>query len=355
MTHTVLKLDQLMAFLNWLYMQREEVFELEVPYLKKPVLKVEIPSDSQRGRVHSIITQSDFGDLTPGSSLKYDDILTCLLASGVVQPVNWSEATQEIEGFVRRDLTGGERFGLIAFDTNALMFRCYSLFERHTRTGQSRMRSPTYGYLLSSGVQRELAPLEFKYKQEDISKMKDQYQCAWFDFRDYLNQPGDNQRRFWLGRVEAANMQGSKNCVKCESELPTSPKEKGGDKDLVIIDSLVNHSKRQNVDAMVISYDDQFVATAHQLGLRGIRLDRPATGSLEHSTYETEWTAIRDLIYVFSVLFGAVRAAWQQDEWTLFQGIWPGKKEENWMAEEVSVSTDDPRLSDILMMARRLA
>ncbi len=343
----------LMSILNWLYINGERTINLETPFIERPIMTISLSDNSQNWRIHLIVEKNDFSVSEKESEIQYADVGVYLMASGVIYPSNWNGAMEELRNFVKERLNRGSKFPRIAFDTSALMRRHFTHIDRHLRPDPKKSRNTAgYGYLLCSGVRKELVSWEAKYKREDAKRLSSAYPERYHNFSSFLGQPKYPQRKYWLGFVEIEKMKDTRLLAQCESQNPTSERE--GDRDLKIIESLIKHSKEQDEDVITITADREFAANAHKMNLRSILLEmypQQAT-SKEHLV---DWTILCDTLYVFAVLCGTIRVRWNDNHHVSIAGIWAGKKEEHWYAEKTSVKTDHTGLNRVLDIVEKLS
>ena len=238
----------------------------------------------------------------------------------------------------------GDKPRRIVFDTVALNRRYYSVLEGQLSSIIETRKPVRCGvsHLTATGILRELAKYDFKYRQKQLSELSNELQVDWFDFKGFTNQLMSRDRQFRLGDVEGKKMCNSGRCVRVSSAV-------GGDE---IIKALEKHSRYNREEILAVSEDSDFVSKCKSFEINALRLDR---GRLPTDAIKARWIEVCDLLHVLAITLGVIRLKWDNDNWLLIEGIWRGKKEESWNQERVRLSTENMNSLTWLIDFERIA
>ena len=343
MKHVDLSPPGLIAVLNWLNQNTACKFEIETPWSKKPILSMEL-TKSTTGAILSLkARESDFYRAASIEEIDLLKIECAFFASGIVKPSEWTTLIEEVKEIAGRNLLRGDRPRRIVVDTVALNRRYYSVLEREL-SYMFGTRVPTgwgVGYLTTTGILRELAKYDRKYRPGRLDMFSQEITVDWFDWGSFTNQLMSKDRLFRLGDVEGKKMCNSGRCVRTSSRV--------GDDE--IIKSIANHSRYNREEILTVSEDSDFVSKCKLYEINAIRLDRD---QLPSGFINARWLETCDLLYVLAVTLGVIRVKWD-DDWLLIQGIWRGKKEESWNQEHVRLSGTNRELMKWLIDFKAIA
>ncbi len=318
--------------------------EIETPWSKKSIMSIDFVESTTIANISVKCTRSDFHETACNEGIDQSTIECAFYASGIVKPLGWTALLEEIDEIRSRNFLQGDRPRRIVFDTVALNRRYYSVLENQL-SSMFGTRAPVgwgVSYLTTTGILRELAKYDWKYRQEQLVKLSEELQVDWFDWKGFTNQLMSRDRVFRLGDVEGKKMCNNGRCVRASSAV--------GDDE--IIKSLEKHSRYNREEMLAVSEDSDFVSKCKSFEINALRLDR---GRLPSGPIKARWIEVCDLLYVLSVTLGAIRLKWDDANWLLIEGIWRGKKEESWNQEHVRLSTENKELLKWLVDFKTIA
>lgn len=329
----MLKPMQLYALFNWLCKGSHCNVEIESVWSKEPIISMRFNEQIASASVIMHFTSPSFRFFDDNEGLTRFELLKTVAAAGVIKPRRWKKTIDDLVKFSKRDLFRGERPFCIAFDTNALINRYYTLVDRELLRFVDGKQHMGWGYVITQGILEELATFEKKYKDADIQRLTKTTPCNWFDYTTFARQLVGKSRMFRLGSVEAHKMMNDKHCFKISS----------GRGDDEIISSLSFYQSDQGIDLFAISEDSDFISMCNYRGIQGGRLDPPtAVGS--EKIDNVEWRELADLIYILAIRLGAIRLKYGKGQSCVIKGIWTGKKIEPWNNEMIMFMTEDSDL-----------
>ncbi|MHA2040765.1 MAG: hypothetical protein ACXACG_08775 [Candidatus Thorarchaeota archaeon] len=334
---------ELIAALNWLDQNNLHEISIETPWSKEQFVSIELEEPIANANLSINSTKSDFSETAHKENIDQTTIESAFFASGIVKPIGWTDLMIEIDEIRSRNLLQGDRPRRIVFDTVALNRRYYSVLERQL-SSLIGIREPVgwgVSYLTTTGILKELAKYDWKYRQEQLVKLSQEFPVDWFDWKGFTNQLMSRDRVFRLGDVEGKKMCNSGRCVRASSRV--------GDDE--IINALEKHARYNREEILAVSEDSDFVSKCKSYEINALRLDR---GRLPSGIIKARWIEVCELQYVLAVILGAFRTIWN-DGWFLLEGIWRGKKEESWNQERVRLSSENKELIKWLIDFKAIA
>ncbi len=343
MNYVELSPSELVAAMNWLNQNQVNKLDIETPWSTKPILSMGLAESTTDVSLSIKSAKSDYIKVTFDKGVDISTVDCAFFASGIVQPLGWNELTKEIEEIQNRNLLQGNKPRRIVLDTVALNRRYFSIIENQLSSQAGTRESGGWGvsYLTTTGILRELARYDRKYRPEQIGRLSEEMHKDWFDWKEFSNQLMSKDRQIRLGDVEGKKMCNSGRCIRESSRV--------GDDG--IIEALERHVRYNKEEILAVSEDTDFVSKCKSYEITALRLDR---GHLPNSPIQTRWIQTCDLMYVLSVTLGVIRLKWD-GSWLLLQGIWLGKKEESWNQEHVRLSSGNRSLMKWLADFRAIA
>jgi len=334
---------ELIAALNWLDKNDFHNLFIETPWSKKQITSIELEPSTANTNISISSSKSDFNETALKESIDQTVVECAFFASGIVKPIGWTDLMTEIDEIRSRNLLQGDRPRRIVFDTVALNRRYYSVLEQQISSAVGIREPSGWGvsYLTTTGILKELAKYDWKYRQDQLVKLSEELPVDWFDWEEFTNQLMSKDRLFRLGDVEGKKMCNSGRCVRASSDV----------KDDEIIKALERHSRYNREEILAVSEDSDFVSKCKSFEINALRLDR---GRMPSGPIKARWIEVCDLLYVLAVTLGVVRIKWD-DEWLLLNGIWRGKKEESWNQERVKLSSENNELLKWLTDVKTIA
>ncbi|MFW9804780.1 MAG: hypothetical protein ACFFFC_19145 [Candidatus Thorarchaeota archaeon] len=335
--------SELIAALNWLDHNDLREISVETPWSKKQIVSIDLEESKANAHLSIEVEKSDFNEAIREEGIDHTTIECAFFSSGIIKPNGWADLMTEINEIRGRNLLQGDKPRRIVFDTVALNRRYYSVLEQHLSSSIGT-REPVgwgVGYLTTTGILKELAKYDWKYRQEKLLKLSKEFPVDWFDWKEFTNQLMSRDRVFRLGDVEGKKMCNSGRCVRASSRV--------GDDE--IIKSLEKHTRYNREEILAVSEDSDFVSKCKSFEINALRLDR---GRLPSGAIKARWVEVCDLFYVLAVTLGVIRMKWD-GSWLLLKGIWRGKKEESWNQEHVRLSSEDNSLLKWLIDYKSIA
>lgn len=288
------KREHLMAFLDSLYLDGET--RLPVKVAGETIGTIALGEKA-------VFRVSDYISLDDELHGDYSIVRQAIIAGGMAKFENW----EELISLIRR-YRGDGRPLYIGFDTNALLYRVPSKLLADERLRERG--SLIFDLVYSDEVQRETAGLvndKLPYGRE---------------LGNYSNQPTPRARLASLGRVELRRIQ------LLGAERVSSREALRGDEKIALDYKVFAEEKDANV--IVLTADDRAYAQMDTLrgsGLIPFKLN-PAFSFGE--TLKGEWEELRDTLYTLAAVLGEVHVGRYR-----LNGIWAGKKTEDWNEERV--------------------
>lgn len=319
--------NQQYSIFNWFLRKSTTKFSIEIPWLSNPIIEVSLHQDRPNADIEVLTEYDTFDNIPDAEDIDSREFKAMLVTAGVLKPDGWDEAISTIEGETDRNLYEGDRPCRVVFDTNAFLRRYFTLVDRALRRRNAGNSMLGWGYVVTSGIRRELTVYENKYKSGTLKDYENAHGDSWFDFSEFNNQLTSSDRLFRIGSIDCEKMMQSGRCLRVSS--------KKGDSN--IIDGLQKHSHYQSVDLIAVAEDNDFVSKCKPSEIRACRLDIP---KFRGHISNINWLELSELLYVLAVRFGAIRLLWDNSKTTEIQGIWRGKKEKPWINEQVLVRPD---------------
>jgi hypothetical protein len=263
----------------------------------------------------------------------YADLVTCFYASGILRSSGEAELKEKLKEGVKRDFLKGNKPLFIGYDTNSLRHRTNVIVERML-SSISRDAATKIGICLNESVKHELrGQWDHKYKKSEVDDLGP-------DFRKFLNQHPKNSRLARIGAVEYKHLLAQPN---------TGEASGSGTGDNAIISSYETFIKERNVDLLLISGDNDFVAMAHDERIPALFMRQPVSCGSE---VIAGWDRVVDLLYCAAVVFGHIILSGIS-----IYGVWTGKVEEDWDNYHLFIERSDdkdqlPLFRDLEIIAR---
>ncbi|MDK2833805.1 MAG: hypothetical protein PWR29_832 [Methanolobus sp.] len=240
----------------------------------------------------------------------HNDLQVCYYAASLWRSDNEPELIEIIREGCNRDLLKGQKPLFIGYDTNSMRHQTTRVVEDIV-SHISRKGNTSMGYCLSENVKAELRyQWDAKYRFEEIKELATHLPFA----NKFLNQPPKDARMARLGAVEYKRIMSLPNCQETDG--------KGRTGDEKIINSYESFRDKRNVDILLISGDNNFVAMAHEERMQAIYMKQPVR---HHDVLELRWEDVTEMIYIVAIVFGYI----QINGISVF-GSWKGKLEEDW-------------------------
>lgn len=269
----------------------------------------------------------------------YDDLpdesnyVRCLVASGVLAVENRAEIEKYVRRHGYRDLEAGHAPLVLGIDANIMPWRIANVLDIDHQDGtpDNKNRSPTNGYALAKGVEKEL---DWDFKQRQTPSLVSAF---GEEFERLDNQPAGANREGFLGLYEYRRLIADRNTDVIESET--------GDEALVA--SYQKFDAESRKDVLLLSNDFGFIELAAEAGLLAQHVDFPR--SLPRKSTAT-WDDFCSLLYYFAIRFGVIRLPG-----VTVYGLWNGKDGTHWQNEEVVVEARSPKIEPLLERDRTIA
>ncbi|KCZ73384.1 hypothetical protein ANME2D_00450 [Candidatus Methanoperedens nitroreducens] len=309
--------QRLMVLLNEVYYSGGNIIEVSYPPLdllysitlgERCRLSILNKTEYNEKRIDTIKTIGESGKEIPNFN-SYIDTIT---ASGILPPKNAKEIETAINEKCMRDIFKGDKMLFIGFDTNILMLR------------QNRMIIDIYrnrgGICLSYLLSRELArKWDRKYRFEDLQNLHPQ--MAFME--NFPNQPVLSARAARLGSVEYRLIRNNPHT----REIMT-----GDGADLEIVSSYKKFERDNDVDVVLVSGDMNFAGMARDAHMNVIQVKKQTDAS---QRIEIDWEQAAELIYTSAITYGYVSLNGMD-----IYGIWTGKTDDDWNAENLSITLE---------------
>jgi len=218
------------------------------------------------------------------------------------------------------------------------------LFTQLSKLLEQRYRKPKYPiyFLLSEGVKNELITYEYKYKVNDIEKLKDNSAHPGM-IEEFFNQNKFRARIKHLGHMDF---------LKCDENVYSKIVEEDRsisrrDMDSRIIQGLINEIRQQNLKLYLFSQDSDFIARARgNRNLIAKHLEKIPQSKLKKK-YKCSWEDFNRFLYTLAITFGAIKLEFSNNFTIDFYGIWRGKKLNDWERENLKMFTSNPIIERI--------
>lgn len=318
--------SRLIVLLNELYYGGTDTMEISYPPLDllysvrlgdRCMLSVQTKGDYEQARTDASNKLGELRDEIPN----YNNYVDNLTASGILHPKNDDEVEKEINEKCRRDIFRGDKMLFIGFDTNILMYR----LNRRIMDLYGDKGGLCLSYLLS----RELARIwDRKYKFEKVQSPPSQMAFM----KNFPNQPIPAARLARLASVEYRFIRNNPRT----REIMT-----GDGADLEIIDSYKKFERDNDVDVVLVSSDMNFEGMARNAHMNVIPVKKASEAPQK---VEINWEQAAELIYTSAVIYGYISLNGSD-----VYGIWTGKNDDDWNAENLKINIED----DIFKKIRR--
>ncbi len=309
--------QRLIVLLNELHYSGVKAIEVSYPPIdllysislgERCGLSILSKTEYDKKRIDVAGTIGEYGNEIPN----YNNYIDLLTASGILPPKNAEEIEKEINEKCRRDIFKGDKMLFIGFDTNILMHRL------------NRMILDIYGnkggLCLSYLLSRELArKWDRKYKYEKLQELP----SLMAFMKNFPNQPMLSARQARLGSVEYRFIRNNPHTREIMS---------GDGADLEIVDSYKKFERDNDVDVVLVSADMNFAGMARDAHMNVISVKKQ-TNTPERM--EIDWGQAAELIYASAVIYGYVSLNGID-----IYGIWTGKADDDWNAENLSISVN---------------
>ncbi len=309
--------QRLMVLLNELYYSRGSTIEISYPSIdliysitvgERCDLIILNKTEYDRRRIDAIGAIEEFRNEIPN----YNNYIDTLTSSGILPPKNAKEIEAEIREKCKRDIFKGDKMLFIGFDTNILMYRL------------NRMILDLYGnkggICLSYLLSRELArKWDRKYTFEKLQDLPQQIAFM----KNFPNQPLLSARQARLGSVEYRLIRNN----------PHTREIMAGDgADQQIVDSYKKFEKDNDVDVVLVSGDMNFAGMVRDAHMNVIQVKKQNDAP---ERIGIGWEHAVELIYTSAILYGYILMNGID-----IYGIWTGKTDDDWNAENLSITLE---------------
>ncbi|BCW97167.1 MAG: hypothetical protein KatS3mg021_1690 [Fimbriimonadales bacterium] len=254
---------------------------------------------------------------------KHDRLRDAFRAAGIVPPTNLDALKDYLRAAAQSDPARGGDIYYFAFDNNALRNRLYSLYLKSTRRDRSEPN-----LLLSRAVREELDTRGGKILSEFLEAFNRAYQGVAID-QIFANQNRLDDRLRLMALAEYRKVLQSRNC----EELPAAD---SADADGRIIDSYAGYANAVGRKVVVLSSDNEFILRCEA---RPNLIPQMVAYPLElDAAYETDWEALRWLLYQLAVVYGRLDLQLAKGAIVRVYGVWKGKTEHDWLQEHVKIT-----------------
>lgn len=246
--------------------------------------------------------------------------VNAFVAGGVLDLRNHAEVEDFLDRNGNRDLNAGHRPVVVGFDTNLLPWRLADVLGLSPDDDDPVVN----GFALATGVRDEL---DWDYKIDDTGPLE---QAFGGEFERVWNQPKGSNREGRLGETYYRRLRDSRYAdeVVCDT----------GDE--AIVGGYDEYQQEGRKDVLLFSNDRNFVERARSHRIPAQRVEFPGTLPDEITA---SWPAIRDTLYVLTVLFGVLVLP----KVTLY-GIWKGKGGQDWHEERLELDCRSPKIEPLL-------
>ncbi len=279
--------------------------------------------------------RTQYGDRPADDLPDTQTVIRALTSAGVLEFSN----QQTIEAYIDRHcypaVEAGEDPVMVGIDTNLFSWEFPQQMGLDHLSGSSNSagRQPTNGYVLSNGVVDEL---HWKYTHFATDELVEAFGP---EFASLADQPAGAKREGRLGIQVYQQLIGSRNVDLIDSEPG----------DLNIIEGYTEYSESSRKEPLLLSNDRGFIQEAHAESLLAQRL--AFKQDLPNRT-TVSWVELVDTLYYLAVLFGVLKLPK-----VTFYGVWEGKEDRNWQAQELNVDCRgrSSNIQTILARHRRIA
>lgn len=279
--------------------------------------------------------QIQYGDRPADDLPDTQTVIRALTSAGVLEFANQQTVEQYIDRHCYPAVEAGEDPIMVGIDTNLFPWEFPHQMELDHVTGSknSAGRQPTNGYVLSNGVVDEL---HWQYTHFDTDELVDAFGSK---FETLADQPAGAKREGRLGIQVYQQLIGSRNVDLIDSDR--------GDSN--IIEGYAEYTASSRKEPLLLSNDHGFVDEAHDHSLLAQRL---AFKQEVPPRTTVSWFELVETLYYLTILFGVLKLP----KVTLC-GVWEGKQDNNWQAEEVNVDCrgSNSNIQTILARHRRIA
>jgi len=339
--------QHLMTVLNGLYDLGEHSFDVRHPgddvgtlfrvQLDRddPVATLTVPDTIETLNERRSEIRTQYGDRPADDLPDTQTVIRALTSAGVLEFANQQAVDQYIDRHCYPAIEAGEDPVMVGIDTNlfAWEFPQQMGLDHITGSANNAGRQPTNGYVLSNGVVDEL---HWQYSHFATDELVEAFGP---EFGALADQPAGAKREGRLGIQVYQQLIGSRNVDLIDSD--------SGDSN--IIEGYAEYTESSRKEPLLLSNDRGFIEEAHDHSLLAQRLafkrDLPSQASVT-------WFELVETLYYLTIIFGVLKLP----KVTLY-GVWEGKEDRNWQAEELNVDCRgrSSNIQTILARHRRVA
>lgn len=313
--------QKLMVLLNELYYSK--VNKIEICY---PPLGFLYSLDIGEKCKFSIIDQKEYDDKRNDLIKKlrkfeeeipnFENLINILTISGILYLQNIEDIRKQIDDKCERDLYQGDKMLFIGFDTNILMFRTNRIIQD--------LYKGRGGICLVDLISKELELIwDKKYKGKNLQNLPQEL----YFLQLFANQPVPKARQARLASVEYRFIKNNPNTRQIVTDFLA-----GEGSDPKIIASYKKFEKDNDVDVVLFSGDMNFTGMVRNASMNLIPVIRQ---TYSPQVIEINWEQAVELIYVSAIIYGCITLNGMD-----VYGIWRGKTDDDWNAENLSINAD---------------